>query len=71
METNILETNYGKFFLEQFINDITLMFKDKDGYDWFICTVKENKPIKLHAAIPKDIGISVDEDGCIEFRREV
>ena len=70
MITNKLETAYGKFYLEQFLNEITLMFEDKEGYPWYICSLKENKPMKLHSALPEGMGILVDEDGNVETDKE-
>lgn len=66
METQRL----NRFYLEQFMNEVTVMVEDDEGYEWYICTFRKDKPVKLHAAVPNNIGIPVDEDGCIETYKE-
>ena len=59
-----------RIYLEEFLGEVTVMAEDEDGYDWYICTLKEGKPMKLHAALPRDFEMPVDEDGYIETYKE-
>ena len=66
----LLTKGVTRIYLEEFLGEITVMAEDDQGYDWYICSLKEGEDMKLHAALPKNIGFPVDEDGCIETYKE-
>ena len=54
-----------RIYLEEFLGEVTVMAEDDEGYEWYICSLKEGKKMKLHAELPGNIGFPVDKGGCI------
>ena len=67
----LLTKGVTRIYLEEFLGEVTVMAEDDKGYYWYICSLKEDKPMKLHAALPNDMGIPVDKNGCALVSREI
>jgi len=68
--SGLLTKGDTRIYLEEFMGEVTVMAEDKDGYEWYICSIKEGEEMKLHAALPRNIGLPVDNNGCIKVYKE-